>query len=214
MKPKVIPGILTNSIDELKSLMLQTQEVGDRVHIDVIDGVFVNNQTIDPSVLAGFDTKLMIDYHLMVNNPEGWLARCANSMADRVFGHIEMMENQMKFVEKSIGFNLETGLALDMKSGVEKINDEALSSIDALIIMGVNAGFGGQEFREEALKKINETGKIRDENNLNYEIIVDGGVNNSNLKDIIKAGADSVVIGNRIYKGNLKENIDNLLGSL
>jgi ribulose-phosphate 3-epimerase len=211
---KVIPGILTNSIDELKKLMLQTQEVVDRVHIDIIDGIFVNNQTIEPSALGDFDTKLLIDYHLMVNNPEGWLARCANSMADRVFGHIEMMENQMNFVEKSISFNLETGLALDMKSGVEKLDEEALSLIDALIIMGVNAGFGGQEFKKEALKKIEGVCEIRDKNNLNFEIIVDGGVNNSNLKDIIEKGASSVVVGNRIYRGNLEENINALLSNL
>lgn len=204
----IIPSILTTDIKEVEALLAESAQVGDRVHIDIIDGTFADNTTIDPSVMAGIDTTLDFDFHLMTKEPLDWVAKCVNAFADRIFGQIEEMSDQMKFLEEVHRRNLDAGLAIDLETDTAALKSETYAVTDAVLIMSVKAGFGGQEFEKIALKKIGEVNDIRQRDSLNFKICVDGGITPDNIGKVVEAGADQVVIGgNRLFKRDLSRSV-------
>src|SRR5258706_11434111 len=158
---EIIPAILTNDQDELLGILKQCEGVVDRVQIDIIDGVFANNKTIEPSILEEIETSLLIDYHLMVKEPYDWIERCIRGQADRIIGQIELMRDQVEFVEKATEAGLKVGLAIDVDTPVASIERAIINDLDVILVMSVPAGFGGQEFDPEVLKKIEELDHIR-----------------------------------------------------
>lgn len=205
---QIIPSILTNNPQELKDLINQAEEMAGRVQIDIIDGQYVNNKTIDPSVLVNVDTNLKLDFQLMVKEPVNWVEKCASVGADRIIGHIEMMQNQVEFVGKvqEVGFSV--GLAIDLKTPVSDLDQTILNDLDVVLVMSVPAGFGGQRFDPSALLKVKELDEIRVRDDTPFRICVDGGVTIKNIEGIRKMGADEVSIGRIIFKGDLKGNIE------
>lgn len=205
---QIIPSILTNNPQELKDLINQAEEVDGRVQIDIIDGQYVNNKTIDPGVLVNVDTNLKLDFHLMVKEPVNWVEKCASVGADRIIGHIEMMQNQVEFVGKvqEVGFSV--GLAIDLKTPVSALDQTILNDLDVVLVMSVPAGFGGQRFAPSALLKVKELDEIRVRDDTPFRICVDGGVTIKNIEGIRKMGADEVSIGRIIFKGDLTGNIE------
>jgi len=205
---EIIPAILTNNPDEAKRLALLAEGKVERVQIDIIDGVFANNKTIDPVVFEEVETTLKLDYHLMVKNPVNWVERCIRGGADRIIGQIEMMENQTEFVGKVQEVGAYVGLAIDIDTPVSKLDPTILTNLDAVLVMSVPAGFGGQEFNEKVLDKIKELDEIRARDTSPFKLIDDGGVS---LEDVAKAhfsGIDEVAIGRRIFEGDLEENLE------
>lgn len=207
---EIIPAILTNNPRELETLLSQAQEQGvKRVQIDIVDGEFADNKTIDPLVVADIETDLLLDFHLMTKEPMDWLEKAARGMADRVFGQIEMMQNQIAFVAKAQSVGVSVGLAVDLETPVARLNPTILTSIDAVLLMAVKAGFGGQKFNQKVVEKIKKLAKIRRKDKTPFKICVDGGVTPKVMPDLIKAGVDEVVVGRRLFEGDLKENIEN-----
>jgi len=204
---EIIPSILTNDPGTLRDYLERAEDVVGRVHIDIIDGVYADNKTIDPSLLNEIDTAFIIDFHLMVDEPIKWLEKCARAGADRVMAQIEMMSSQMEFLKKTTELNLSPGLSIDMDSEVGEVSEELLSSLDVILVMSVPAGFGGQRFNEEALEKIHLLHEMRKENDYTYNICDDGGVTLNYIDDVRKEGANEVVIGNRLFNGDLATNI-------
>lgn len=204
---EIIPSILTNNPDELRELLKRCEGVVDRVSIDIIDGKFADNKTIDPSILFDMDTSLKIDYQLMVYEPVNWIERAVRGQADRIIGHVEQMSDQVEFVGKVQEVGLSIGLAIDLETQVYKIDPTILNNLDVVLVMSVAAGFGGQEFDKRALGKIKELDEIRVRDDTPFRIQDDGGITLESIYNLHKTGTDEVSIGRKLFDGNLAENI-------
>jgi ribulose-phosphate 3-epimerase len=208
---KVVPAILTSDINELKSTLQRCEGIVDRVQIDIIDGVFADNKTIDPASLESIETELFLDFHLMVKEPVNWVERCARAGGARIIGQIEHMANQIEFIEKVQEVGAEAGLAVDLPTAVSTLELTAISSVDCVLVMSVPAGFGEQEFDASALLKVKELNKIRDRDGMSFSIIDDGGITFETVDDTKRVGVDEVAIGRRLFEGDLKENIERMI---
>ena len=204
---QIIPSILTNDPEEARELLSRCEGVVDRISIDIIDGKFANNKTIDPSAIADIDTTLKIDYQLIVYEPVNWIERCARAGADRIIGHIEQMSDQVEFVGKVQGVGLSVGLGLDIETTIAKIDSTILTNLDVVLVMSVKAGFGGQEFDKRAINKLKELDEIRIRDDSPFKIHDDGGITLESIYNIHRVGADEVSIGKRIFEGDLGENL-------
>lgn len=204
---KIIPSILTDSTTELNDILAVAEGVVDRVQIDIVDGVFASNKTIEPIALESIDTDLNLDFHLMVKEPTAWLEQCVRSGADRVIGQIEMMKSQTDFVGKATELGLSIGLAIDLDTPVEKIDNSIINNLDVILVMSVKAGRGGQEFDPKSLDKIKELNKIRSKDSSPFKICDDGGVSLEWIDDEARLGVDEVVVGRRLFDGDLGVNI-------
>jgi ribulose-phosphate 3-epimerase len=205
---QIIPSILTNSPEELRELLGRCEGVVDRVSIDIIDGKFAKNKTIEPDILFDLDTNLKIDFQLMVIEPVNWIEKCVRGQADRIIGHVERMENQIDFVGKVQEIGASVGLALDLPTPVSSLDATILNNLDVVLVMSVEAGFGGQKFDKKALEKIKELDEIRSRDDTPYRIHDDGGVTLELVDDTHFSGADEVSIGRRLFEGDLAENLE------
>ncbi len=211
---EIIPAILTNTVTDFESKinrLNEAVEVGGanikRLQIDIIDGAFVDNKTVDPANIVGIDTNLSLDFHLMVKEPANWIEKSARAGADRIIGQIEMMESQLKFVEKVQETGLYVGLAVDLETPITKLDPVVLTDVDVIVVMAVKAGWGGQEFDKKVLGKINELDEIRVRDKTPFRICVDGGETVDTIDETHYAGADEVVIGARLFQGDIAENV-------
>lgn len=205
---EIIPSILTNSPEEGRALLNLCEGVVSRAHIDIIDSEFAQNKTITPDTFEGelYTTKL--DFHLMVNEPIKWITRSARANADRIIAQIELMDDQVTFCKEVLDRNILAGLAIDLDTEIEKIDEAALSLIDVIVVMSVPAGFGGQMFDPRAFKKITDLAQIREAKELGYKICDDGGVTLEIPKKLERAGADEISVGRRLFHGDLEKNIE------
>lgn len=204
---KIVPSILTNDIREAEDKLRLAEGVVERVQIDVVDGIFANNKTVDPSFFEGIETDLKLDFHLMVKEPIHWVERVARAGADRVIGQIEMMSDQVAFVGKVQETGILIGLAVDIETPVLELDPTILTNLDVVLLMSVPAGFGGQKFAPRVLDKIRKLDEIRVRDDTPFTICVDGGETESTIDETHFEGADEVVVGSRIFKGDLAENI-------
>lgn len=207
---EIIPSILTDNTGEALDLINRCEEKVHRVQIDIVDGVFAENKTIDPSNLNSLETSLGLDFHLMVKDPVKWVEKCVRVGADRIIGQIEMMESQEEFVNEVQSKNLRVGLAIDLDTAVGEIDQNMYGSLDVVLVMTVKAGFGGQKFQMNALEKVKELNDIRIKNRTPFRICVDGGETEEVIDDSVMDGADEVVVGRRLFKGDLTDNINNM----
>lgn len=217
MSIDIIPAILTNNVNELKSMLSTVSETVDvnetpvsRVQIDVIDGEFVDNKTVDPGVLEGLDTNLSLDFHLMVKEPINWVEKSANAGADRIIGQIEMMSSQVEFLKRVQDTGLYIGLAIDLDTSVSQLDPLVLNNLDVVLLMAVRAGWGGQPFNKSVLEKIKELDEIRSRDKTPFRICVDGGETEETVDETHFAGADEIVIGRRLFLGSIHDNIKKL----
>src|SRR3989344_1502519 len=201
---EIIPSILTNDPTELKEKLERCEGLVDRVHIDIIDGIFAKNKTIDPSALSDLETELKLDFHLMVKEPVNWVEKCVRGGADRIIGQIEYMRDQVEFVGKVQEVGASIGLAVDLKTDIGKLDPVILTNLDMVLVMSVAAGFGGQKFDPSALLRVNSLDTIRIRDSTPFRICVDGGVKIENIARIRKEGVDEVSIGKRLFDGNLE----------
>lgn len=210
----IIPAILTDNVTELRDKVKRIDEVSfadgttvRKIQIDIIDGEFVGNKTIDPANIVGLDTDLSLDFHLMVKEPIKWVEKCATAGADRIIGQIEMMESQVDFVGRVAETGLYVGLAVDLETPISKLDPVVLTNVDVILLMAVKAGWGGQKFDKRVLEKIGEIDEIRVRDSTPFKICVDGGETEEVIDETHFAGADEIVIGKRLFAGDLGENI-------
>ncbi|MBI3396877.1 hypothetical protein HY045_00210 [Candidatus Woesebacteria bacterium] len=213
---EIIPAILTNDLTEIEEKLrrIEDLEIGGvnihRAQIDVIDGVFADNKTVDPALLSNVDTNLLLDFHLMCDEPVKWIEKSVNAGADRIIGQIEKMTNQIEFVEKVTETGLGVGLAVDIDTPISRINPVVLTNIDVVLLMAVKAGFGGQKFNPKVLDKIRELDEIRSNDQTPFKICVDGGETEEVIDKTHFEGADEVVIGKRLFIGDMAVNLNRL----
>lgn len=188
-------------------MIMVCEEAVDRVQIDIIDGMYANNKTVDPQAVSYIETNLMLDMHLMVKEPVNWLERCVRAHADRVIGQIEMMASQKDFILKSQELGMKAGFAIDINTPVSSLDASLLSDVDVVLVMSVPAGHGGQSFQVGALDKIKELTQIRQNAHFDFSICDDGGITLEWVDDVRREGADEVAVGRKLFEGDLGQNI-------
>jgi len=206
---ELIPSILTPDPSEAKHLLSKVEGFFDRVQVDIVDGQFAPNRTIDPSALEGAETSAKIDFHLMTKEPTDWVERVLRAGADRVIGQIEMMSSQIDFVGKVSEVGLSVGLAIDLGTAVERLDETILTNLDLVLVMSVKAGVGGQEFDPIALEKIKKLVALRKGDTTPFRICVDGGITPDNVGRVMQAGADEVSVGKRLIGGDIAASVEN-----
>jgi ribulose-phosphate 3-epimerase len=204
---EIIPSILTADPAELIELLAKCEGRVERVQIDIIDGVFAENKTIEPLVLENYEGNIKFDYHLMVKDPINWVEKSIRGGADRIVGQIEMMSSQTDFITKVSEVGCKVGLGIDFDTPVSDLDNVIIRDLDVVLVMSVEAGFGGQKFDPSALLRVNQLSDIRNHVNSPFRIQLDGGVRFDIIHEAIQSGADEAVIGRRLFEGDLTANI-------
>lgn len=211
---KISPSILSCDFSEIGSEIEKLNNSGaDLIHIDVMDGHFVPNLTFGPPVISKIRkcSKLPFDVHLMISPVEKYIQDYANAGADIITFHPEATDNIQRTIDVIKSCEKKVGISLNPETPSTVI-ENYLKEIDLILIMSVNPGFAGQKFMPEVLEKVKFfRSKIKNEN-LNIDIEIDGGIDFKTAPLAIKAGANVLVSGTTIFKGenNICENIKNL----
>lgn len=198
---KIAPSILSADIRNLgKDLEMLDQSHADWVHIDVMDGHFVPNLTFGPNVVAAAraTTDLPLDVHLMVEEPEKMIKDYIEAGASGISVHAEATDHLHRVVQDIQSQGAYAGVVINPGTPVSFI-EPVLPIVDLVLVMTVNPGAGGQSFISEMVKKIDELSTYRWENDLEFLIQVDGGINNETIETCRKAGADVFVAGSNIF---------------
>lgn len=194
---EVVPTILTADFSDYSKRLGLLEGVVDRVQVDVIDGRFVNNKTIPLESLRDLETNLKIDLHLMVKNPEEWVNRALEILPDRIISQVEMMKDPKNFISQVVEGKVAVGIALDLETAVEGIDEEIYRMSDLVLIMSVKAGEGGQSFDPRTIEKIEKVKKILGDLG---EIGVDGGLDEESIKLCKQAGANIFYVGKTFWE--------------
>ncbi|MGI6122846.1 MAG: ribulose-phosphate 3-epimerase [Acetivibrionales bacterium] len=198
---KVAPSILSADFSVLGEEIKKIENSkADMVHIDVMDGHFVPNITIGPLVVSAIRplTKLTLDVHLMINEPDRYLEAFKDAGADIITVHAEAAHHLDRVVSQIRKMGLKAGVSLN-PSTPETAVEYVLDKIDMILIMTVNPGFGGQSFIEGMVEKIARLRKTISERNLNIDIEVDGGINENTVSKVTDAGANILVAGSAFF---------------
>jgi ribulose-phosphate 3-epimerase len=212
---KIAPSILSADFSRLGEEIQAVENSGaDMIHIDVMDGHFVPNITMGPLVVSAVRkiTKLPLDVHLMVQNPDQYISAFATAGADMISIHAETCNHLNRSVQLLIENKVIPGVALNPSTPIGTLK-WVMPQLKYVLIMSVNPGFGGQSFIPTTLEKINELKQLIIRKKYDIEIQVDGGVNINTVKEIERAGCDIFVAGSAIYgKNDYKVAIDQLRG--
>ena len=209
---QISPSILSGDFSQLGNEIKKLEEGGaDLIHIDVMDGHFVPNLTIGPPVIKSLRkyTKLPFDVHLMISPVHKYIKNFADAGSDIITIHPEATKDLKESILLIKKLNKKVGVSLNPNTEINVIESQ-LNNIDLVLIMSVFPGFGGQKFIPETIKKIKDLKEIKDNNNYSFDIEVDGGINFSNSKDVINAGANILVSGTTIFKENNGDVIKNI----
>jgi ribulose-phosphate 3-epimerase len=206
---QLYPSILTDS-PELFAVQI---EISKRlkgievVQVDVIDGQSIDNLTLTPLDLVGIELdQLQLDFHLMVEEPIDYLDEIISNREQlsprAVIAQIEQMSSQTEFVEQAKANKLKVGLALNLFSPLEELEYQLLDRLDMVQLMGVEMGFQGQSFHPCAYEKIKSLKLLRQQRQLSFEIVIDGGIKADNISLIQQSGADAVVVGSWLWNND------------
>ncbi|MFC1559639.1 ribulose-phosphate 3-epimerase [Candidatus Margulisiibacteriota bacterium] len=202
MEVKVAPSVLSADFSKLGEEIINIEDSGaDMIHVDVMDGHFVPNITLGPVIVSAISkiTKLPIEAHLMIENPDRYIENFAKAGAGIINIHAEASKNLKRDIELIRSYSVKPGIALNPATPI-KVVEKLLDKVDMILIMSVNPGFAGQQFMPEVLPKITELRRIVDSKKLKLDIAVDGGINPGNAKQVVDAGANVLAAASAIFK--------------
>lgn len=205
---KISVTYLIKIFDINKTISLIEESNADYIHVDFMDGKFVNNTNYEIEEIKEFlnDTKKKLDVHIMANNPLLYLETFKKLNTEYFTFHYEAVSDVISTIKKIKEANLKVGMAINPDTSIDEIKP-FLKELDLVLIMGVVPGYGGQEFISKNLNKIKELSKLKGD----FKIAVDGGVNDKTAKSIKESGADILVAGSYIVKSdNYNERINRL----
>ena len=211
---ELAPSILAADFAHLADQIHAAEQGGAAVlHMDVMDGHFVPNLTIGPPLVASVRkvTKLPLDCHLMVENPDDFVPAFKDAGADWISVHQEACVHLHRSIELVKHHDCRAGVVLNPATPIETLS-EVLDIVDYVLIMSVNPGFGGQKFIRHSLDKIRRLATMREVRGLNFRIEVDGGVALDTVTDVVRAGAEILVAGSAVFgSGDPKEHAQKLI---
>ncbi len=210
---KIAPSILSADFWKLGQEIAEVEDAGaDMLHIDVMDGHFVPNITMGPPIVNSIKKKVRIplDVHLMIENPEKYISDFVDAGSDILTVHVETCSHLEGVVSSIKRLGVKGGVVLNPATPLIFL-DHVLEQVDMVLLMSVNPGFGGQQFLLSVLPKIEKLREKMDNAGLNTDIQVDGGINPSNCRSVVEAGANVLVAGSSVFHStNYKETIAEL----
>ena len=198
---EIVPSILSADFARLGGQIADLKAAGCRMlHIDVMDGHFVPNITIGLPVVASLrrSTDLLLDCHLMIENPDQYVERFVEAGADMVSVHQEAAPHLDRTLTAIRAAGAKAGVALNPATPVSTLS-EVLGQVDFVLVMSVKPGFSGQKFLPNALDKIAQLKELRDNKRGGFQIQIDGGVGLKNIEDVVRAGTDWAVAASAIF---------------
>jgi ribulose-phosphate 3-epimerase len=198
---KIAPSILSADFSKLGEEIKDVERGGaDYIHVDVMDGHFVPNITIGPLIVDSIRpiTKLPLDVHLMIENPDQYIEDFAKAGADYITVHVEACRHLHRTIHLIKSLGVKAGVVLNPATPVQLI-EPIIEDVDMVLLMSVNPGFGGQKFISSVLSKIKQVKEMSDKKGLNLEIEVDGGVNEETALLCVEAGATVLVAGSAVF---------------
>lgn len=208
---KLSPSILASDLTDLKNILKTIENQVDYLHLDIMDGHFVPTLSFGEVYvkLIKEHSKIPLDVHLMVENPEKEVPKYFEFEPFVITFHYEATNFPVRLANEIKKNNIRCGISINPKTPVEFL-EPFLEYIDLVLIMSVEPGFYGQKFIDFSVGKIKKLKELILKKNLPTQIEVDGGINEKNLGEVLKAGADIVVGGASVFKGNILENIQKL----
>ena len=202
------PSILAADFKTLGEEMKKTEENGAKyIHFDVMDGLFVPSISFGMPVLASIQnaTSQVMDAHLMIQEPIRYIEAFQKAGADMITVHLEACEDEKSTLAKIRDCGMKVGLSICPETPAEAVKPY-LENVDMILVMSVHPGFGGQKFIPESLDKIRMVREMIREKDLSVDIQVDGGIYLSNVREVLDAGANVIVAGSAVFKGDAAQN--------
>ena len=213
---KIAPSILSADYANFEAELKKLEATGaEYAHIDIMDGHFVPNISFGAGVVASMrpHSKLVFDCHLMVSNPEHHIEEFARAGADIISIHAEATPHIHGALQKIRAAGVKPSVVINPGTPVEAVKN-VLNLVDQVLVMTVNPGFGGQAFLPETMDKIRELIVLREVNQLNFDIEVDGGIDDKTIGIAKEAGANVFVAGSYVFKGDVNYQVQTLRDAL
>ena len=208
---KISPSILSADFSHLAEQVREAEDAGvDYIHVDVMDGHFVPNITIGPLIVKALRpiTKLPLDVHLMIENPERYIEDFSKAGADIITVHQETCPHLHRTIQQIHDLDIRAGVSINPSTPVSTL-DEIIAEVDLVLVMSVNPGFGGQSYISSCTSKIQKLREMLDRCGSSADLEVDGGVNVKTVSEVVAAGANAFVAGSAVFndKQSVAENV-------
>ncbi len=213
MRPILAPSILSADFKVLGEQIKTTEKMGaEYLHFDVMDGIFVPSISFGMPVLASIQgvADQVMDVHLMITEPVRYVEAFQKAGADILTVHYEACEDLQATLDKIHACGMKAGISIKPDTPVEVLAPY-LDQAEMFLVMSVEPGFGGQAFIPESLDKIRELRGLLDAKGLNTDIQVDGGIYHTNVREVLDAGANIIVAGSAVFKGNIEDNVSGFM---